>query len=255
MRPHLRSATLAIAALIATSAVLGACSSNNPPDELTGKLWVLNSITEKIPAYQGVVPAEDQGKYSIIFHKDGTFSAKADCNLVGGSFKADKTLLSITLGPSTLVACPDGSYGDLFAHALGQAETWSKAADKLDIGLKDGGILNFTQGTAEALASAEAEASASPTPVPTATPKPTASPTPKPTASPTPTPAPTATPTPTPKPSGSAKPTATPTATPKPVKVQSLPPVATATPEPSPSLLAVAQVPAAYAVVAALMIR
>jgi len=50
-------------------------------------------------------------------------------------------------------------------------------------------------------------------------------------------------------------PTATPTATPKPVEVQSLPPVATATPEPSPSLLAVARVPAANALVAALMTR
>jgi hypothetical protein len=51
-----------------------------------------------------------------------------------------------------------------------------------------------------------------------------------------------------------ATPTATPTATPKPVKVQSLPPVATATPEPSASLLAVAEVPAANALVAALMV-
>jgi energy-coupling factor transport system substrate-specific component len=48
---------------------------------------------------------------------------------------------------------------------------------------------------------------------------------------------------------------ATATASPKPVKVQSLPPVATAAPEPAPSLLAVAQVPAAYALVAALTTR
>ena len=49
--------------------------------------------------------------------------------------------------------------------------------------------------------------------------------------------------------------TATPTATPKPVKVQSLPPVATAAPEPAPALEAVAQVPAASALVTALMTR
>ncbi len=47
--------------------------------------------------------------------------------------------------------------------------------------------------------------------------------------------------------------TATPAATPTPVKVQSLPPVATAAPEPPPALEAVAQVPAASALVTALM--
>jgi Prenyltransferase and squalene oxidase repeat len=46
--------------------------------------------------------------------------------------------------------------------------------------------------------------------------------------------------------------TTTPTATPKPVKVQSLPPVASAAPEPAPALEAVAQVPAASALVTAL---
>jgi energy-coupling factor transport system substrate-specific component len=48
---------------------------------------------------------------------------------------------------------------------------------------------------------------------------------------------------------------AAPTATPTPVKVQSLPPVATAAPEPAPALVAVAEVPAAGALVAALMAR
>jgi energy-coupling factor transport system substrate-specific component len=51
-----------------------------------------------------------------------------------------------------------------------------------------------------------------------------------------------------------AAPTATPTPTAVPVKVQSLPPVATATPEPDATLRAVAQVPAANALVAALMV-
>src|ERR1700752_2915037 len=53
---------------------------------LTGKTWHLTAITEKVPAFQGVVPTADQANYTIEFKSDGTYNAKADCNNVQGTY-------------------------------------------------------------------------------------------------------------------------------------------------------------------------
>ena len=105
---------------------------------LTGKGWQLTAITEKVPAFQGVVPADQQANYTITFNDDKTFDAKADCNSVGGQYEtgdpaASSGPLTITPGPSTLVACPDGSLGDLFVVGLGNAESYAIEADGLTI--------------------------------------------------------------------------------------------------------------------------
>src|SRR4029077_18128527 len=94
---NMRKQTLvALAFLVAV--VLAACSSNS--GGLTGKVWQLTSITEKTPAFQGVVPAADQANYTIEFKTDDTFSAKADCNMVGGSYKTTSSGgLTIVPGP------------------------------------------------------------------------------------------------------------------------------------------------------------
>ena len=79
---------------------------NRGPDAgaLTGPTWQLASITGQTPAYQGVVPAAEQSRYTIAFADDGTFNAKADCNSVAGTYELDRRDgITITLGPSTLV--------------------------------------------------------------------------------------------------------------------------------------------------------
>ena len=199
--------------------ILAACGSKNAG--LGGTAWHLTAITEKVPAYQGVVPASEQSKFTITFDSDGTFDATADCNQVAGTYTTTSSGgLTITLGPSTLVACPNGSYADLYVHALGQAASYAIANEQLTITLQDGGTLTFDAGPAPASsASAGATATANPTaattpkPTPSPTPKPTAAPTPKPTAAPTsgPTSAPTTAPTPPPTPKPTAAPPPTPT--------------------------------------------
>ena len=77
----MRPAVLAILA-IALSGVLAACGGSATP-ELTGKTWQLTSFQEKVPAFQGVVPAEEQASYTVTFDPSGTFSAVADCNTCG----------------------------------------------------------------------------------------------------------------------------------------------------------------------------
>jgi heat shock protein HslJ len=115
---------------------------------LTGKDWQLTAITEKVPAFQGVVPDDQQANYTITFNDDKTFTAKADCNSVSGQFEtgdpaASSGPLSITPGPSTLVACPEGSLGDLFVIGLGNAASYAIEGDALTITLVDEGTLQF----------------------------------------------------------------------------------------------------------------
>jgi heat shock protein HslJ len=217
MRKHL---LIAVAVIVALS--FAACSSGS--GNLTGKDWQLTAITEKVPAFQGVVPAADQARYTITFNTDGTFSGTADCNAISGTYKTSGSSLTITMGASTRVACPEGSFGDLFAHALANAVSYAIANDQLTITLKDGGTLTFVVGAAAASGApatsppAQASSTAAPTPQPTASPtaRPTAQPTARPTAAPTtrPSSAPTSAPTPAPTPAPTAAPTAAPTPTP-----------------------------------------
>ncbi len=113
----MRKLTL-IALAIGAAVIVAACGSSNSK-ELTGKIWQLTAITEKVPAFQGIIPPADQDKYQIKFNTDNTFNATADCNQVGGTYKTSGSNgLTITPGISTLAFCPEGSYGDLFVHGV-----------------------------------------------------------------------------------------------------------------------------------------
>jgi heat shock protein HslJ len=234
----MRKLTL-IALAIGATAIVAACGSSNSK-ELTGKTWQLTSITEKVPAFQGVIPPADQTRYQIKFNDDKTFNATADCNLVGGAYETSgKDQIKITPGISTLAFCPEGSYADLFVHGLSRAKTYAIANDVLTLTLRDEGTMTFVVGVAPGPTEA---ATAAPTPAPTAaptatpTPKPTPTPTPKPTAAPTATPAPTAKPTTAPSGAPTAAPTAkpTPAPTPKPTPAPTPRPTAAPTPAPTP---------------------
>ena len=201
-----RLITLAVA--IAATTILAGCGAGGVA-ALTGKDWQLTAITEKVPAFQGVVPAAEQSKYTITFATDLTFHGTADCNQISGTYKTTGTNgLTIALGASTMAFCPEGSMADLYVHALSRAKTWAIANDTLTITLDDEGTLVFAAGASASAApaasagAASTAATANPTAAPTA--KPTAQPTTKPTAAPTakptaaPTKAPGATPGPTP---------------------------------------------------------
>ncbi len=119
-------------------------SGGSVPADLTANPWQLAAVTEKVPAFQGVVPADQQANYTITFAADGTFSAKADCNMVAGTFEVgDSNALTIVPGPSTLAMCAEGSLGDLFVIGLGKAESYVMHEGQLVINLDDGGTLTF----------------------------------------------------------------------------------------------------------------
>ena len=129
------------ALVIGVTAILAACSGGSG---LTGKTWQLTAITEKVPAFQGVVPAADQPNYTIEFKSDGTFNAKADCNQLSGSYTSTGSGgLTIVPGPMTLAACPEGSLSSQYVAALGQAASYAIASGQLTITLTDGGTLVY----------------------------------------------------------------------------------------------------------------
>jgi heat shock protein HslJ len=137
----MRKLTLIALAVVATL-IVTACSSSG--SSLTGKTWQLTAITEKIPAFQGVVPEAQQANYTVEFKSDGSLQAKADCNQVSGTYTTTSSGgLTITLGPSTMVACPEGSLSDQYVQALGNAASYAIASSQLTVTLKDEGTLAF----------------------------------------------------------------------------------------------------------------
>jgi heat shock protein HslJ len=143
------------ALVIGVTAIVGACSGGGAASPsasaassggggLTGKTWQLTAITEKVPAFQGVVPAAEQANYTIAFNADLTFSAKADCNQLGGSYTTTGTGgLTIKLGPMTMAACPEGSLSSQYVESLGKAASYAIADGQLTITLTDEGTLVY----------------------------------------------------------------------------------------------------------------
>ena len=141
-----RTRRLAAGALVlVTVAVLVAACSSSSGSDLTGKTWQLTAITEKSPAFAAVVPVAQQPNYTIVFNTGGTATIKADCNNVGGNWTAGSGgSLTITPGPSTLVACEPGSMGSQFVAGLGSTASYAVSGPTLTLTLKDGGTLGFT---------------------------------------------------------------------------------------------------------------
>ncbi len=117
------AAMVTIIALAFIMGAVAACSSS--AEKLTGTTWQLSSVTEKVPAFQGVVPPEDQSRYTITFNEDGTAAIKADCNNVAATYTTEETNIKIVPGPSTLAACPDDSLSDKFVAGLSSATTYN----------------------------------------------------------------------------------------------------------------------------------
>jgi heat shock protein HslJ len=128
--------------LVALGAVFGACSVGG--NGLTGSTWQLTAITQKVPAFQGVVPAADQARYTIVFNQDGTATIKADCNQVMADYEATPGgSITITPGASTMAMCPEDSMGTQFVAALGSADSYTVSGTRMTMRLGDEGTLEF----------------------------------------------------------------------------------------------------------------
>lgn len=121
----------------AASSVSGTGLRKNVREIVVGDLSANSWLWRKYAPQQGVVMVEHPLDYELKFSKDGTLAIKADCNRASEKYTIDGSNISITIGPSTLRACPGESRGEQFLQLLGTAKSFVIAGDTLIIVLKD----------------------------------------------------------------------------------------------------------------------
>jgi len=123
-------------------------SAEAMPDDgegaMDGALWTNSwqwmSFTNPAEQFEIDMPEN----YVLTFYEDEALTIVADCNTVLGGYSDDAGALTITMGPSTLVACPPESRSDQFVQLLQGAARYFFEDGSLFIDLMaDGGTLEF----------------------------------------------------------------------------------------------------------------
>jgi hypothetical protein len=87
---------------------------------------------------------DDPTLYTLLLNPDGTYQAKVDCNLAGGSYVLDGSSLKFEPGPTTLAECGSGSLYDVFLEKLGHVATFVTQDGRLYLNLwADAGNMVF----------------------------------------------------------------------------------------------------------------
>ncbi len=122
---------------------------------LMGTTW---EWVETVGATESVAAA-DPTRYAVTFNEDGSAAIKADCNTVLGTYTtAEDGTLTITLGPSTLMACPEDSQAQPFLASLAAAASYSfDGSDLLIAQAGDAGTLHLRAAGAAGEGTTEAE--------------------------------------------------------------------------------------------------
>lgn len=121
-----------------------------PAQELGGTSW--KWTTSQFSDGKTDTPS-DPNQYLLTFNADGTVGIKADCNQVGGTYTTEGNQLTITVGPSTLVACPEGSLGGEYVRQLGLVSSYSLKDGNLILEFKlDSGSMTFAPSATTGLA-------------------------------------------------------------------------------------------------------
>lgn len=112
------------------------------PFSLTGTVWLwqgaqMNDDTRFVP--------DSPANYNIVFDDAGGFTFQADCNRGSGSYTVEADgRISLLPGPTTLMACPEGSLGNVFIQQLSDVVTYFFQDGELYLDLKfDSGTMRF----------------------------------------------------------------------------------------------------------------
>ncbi len=105
---------------------------------LTGATWQWTAFRDIYQHIEVLTPNQ-----TITFNEDGSFNGRADCNRVAGGFSVDGDVITLSPGPTTLAACPEGSLGDAFMQYLFRAETFEVEDGTLVLSLASGGLMTF----------------------------------------------------------------------------------------------------------------
>ena len=102
--------------------------------------WQWTQFTD--PNNQTVIP--DPENYALVFLADGRFNIIADCNSGSGSYTADGSSITISIGALTQAACGEESLSDQFMQYLGYVVTYVFDNGRLVLNMKaDAGNLIF----------------------------------------------------------------------------------------------------------------
>ena len=85
------------------------------PTGLEGTSWEWVYFASPAEEYNVDTPEN----YTLSFQPAGILEIKADCNNAGGTYEVSDDQLTITIGPMTLAACPEGSLSDQYIQYLG----------------------------------------------------------------------------------------------------------------------------------------
>ena len=122
-----------------------ACGGQQTDQTITDMDWQWSKMVETEPASQSLVPNPENN--TLRLSSDGSLSIKADCNMVGGAYSLDGSVLTIELGPSTMAFCGEESLDQLFVGFLGNVESYAIEDGQLVLELKDGaGQMTFKEG-------------------------------------------------------------------------------------------------------------
>ena len=103
----------------APAAVTSPLDANLQPitqETLIDTLWQWIYLKETSPSSE--VGVGDPENYDLVFRADGTYSAKADCNQLAGTYELSGSNLTLNPGISSLAACPTDSKYDLYKSLL-----------------------------------------------------------------------------------------------------------------------------------------
>ena len=104
--------------------------------EMVDILWQWTSLEEPPPAL-GVGVGEPE-KYDIVFRADGTYSARADCNRLAGTYVMNGSQLTINPGITSLAACEPESRYDQYLSLLWRVTGAAQKEGLLVLLLDDG---------------------------------------------------------------------------------------------------------------------
>ena len=118
--PRLTGLSLII--LLAVAACAPAATPTPPPttaptsNAIQGIIWQWVSVTDQSTKQMTTVPNPEN--YTITFNADYTFTGKADCNNIAGTY-SQQNGFHITMGPSTMAFCGETSLDQQYLQLLG----------------------------------------------------------------------------------------------------------------------------------------
>jgi len=119
--------SIIMAVLLAALFTMVACSSgDDDADSITDKEWQWELVKDQ-PAGETTTVADPEN-YTLVFRDDGTFSGKADCNEISGTYTQEGGFF-LTLGPSTMAFCGEDSLDQLYLDLLNGVVAGGPAGD------------------------------------------------------------------------------------------------------------------------------